>query len=82
MERLEKQKEEKFDIEKINVENLMDISSVKIDDTLSKEEKIKQFLKQIKNPYLCKCGDMIIHSVFSDTDVTLEERVKQYLKMM
>ena len=29
MERLEKQKEEKFDIEKINVENLMDISAKK-----------------------------------------------------
>lgn len=61
-------------------EDLVDIRSVQIDTNLPKEERIQSFLKQIKNPYLFRYGDMVIHSVFSETEVTLEERLKQYFR--
>lgn len=61
-------------------DTLVDICSVKINTTLPKEERIDDFIRQIKNPYLFKCGDLVIQSVFPDTDVTLNDRLKQYLK--
>ena len=47
-----------------------------------KEEKIIDFIKKIKNPYLCKCGNIVVQSVFEETDKTLTECLIQYLKMI
>jgi len=63
----------------ININDLADIREVEIDPALPKEERQKSFLRQIKNPHLYRCGDMIVRVSFSDTGVTLEERLKQYL---
>lgn len=59
---------------------LIDIRDVSVNEELSKEERIIDFIKQIKNPYLCKCGNMVVQSVFTDNDVTLTERLQQYFK--
>lgn len=50
-------------------------------DDLSREERIEDFIKKIKNPYVCRCGNMVVHSVFEETDVTLTERLIQYFRM-
>ena len=64
----------------INIDDLIDINSVIIDTTLPVEEKKRQFLEQIKNPYLYRCGDTIVRvSHTKDTGVTLADRLKQYL---
>lgn len=59
---------------------LIDIRDVSVNEELSKEERIIDFIKQIKNPYLCKCGNIVVQSVFTDNDVTLTERLQQYFK--
>jgi hypothetical protein len=64
----------------INPENLVDITSIKIDTDLSKEEKITSFIEQIKNPYLFKCGKIVVQIGFADTNITLDERMETYLK--
>ncbi|MDW2798847.1 hypothetical protein RZO55_14815 [Clostridium boliviensis] len=69
-----------MDPSSIDIDSLVDIRSVKINTALPKEERIADFIKQIKNPYLFKCGDLIIQSVFPDTEITLTDRLKQYLK--
>ncbi len=61
---------------------LVDIETIKVDPALSKEERIKSYIQQIKNPYWCKCKDIIIESVFSDTEVTISQRMKQYIELM
>lgn len=63
----------------VNIDDLVDIRDVAIDTSLSKEERMKQFVEQIKNPYCYRCGDIIVRVSFSDTDTTLEDRLKQYL---
>ena len=63
----------------INIHDLADIRNVEIDPSLPKEERRKSYLRQIKNPHLYRCGDMIVRVSFSDTGVTLEDRLKQYL---
>lgn len=62
-----------------NLEDLADIRDVRIDTSLPKEERIKSYLEQIRNPYLYKCDDVIVRVSFADTDATLEDRMKQYL---
>ena len=41
---------------------LVDINSVAIDLTLPREDRITEFLKQIKNPYHFECGGIEIHA--------------------
>ena len=57
----------------------MDIRDVKIDTTLPLEERVKSYIRQIKNPYRYKCGDVKIRVSFADTDASLEDRIKQLL---
>ena len=51
-----------------------------IDRTLPKEERIKDFIRQIKNPYCHKSGDVVVKVEFSDTDITLEDCMEHYLR--
>lgn len=76
----ELQKASAIDLSCIDKDTLIDIQAVRIDRSLPKEERILDFIRQIKNPYLFKCGDIIVQSIFSDTEVTLTDRLKQYLK--
>lgn len=69
-----------MDVQSINKEDLTDIRNVLINPDLGKEERIAEFILQIKNPYLFRCGNLVVQSVFADTDVTLTDRLKQYFK--
>lgn len=69
-----------IEIETVNSNMLADIQDVKIDTNLNREERIKQFIEQIKNPYCFKCGKTIIKISFTDTEKTIEDRMKEYLK--
>ena len=45
-----------------------------------KEERIKSFIRQIRNPYCFKVGNVVVKTVFADTDVTLDDRLEHYLR--
>lgn len=68
------------DIRTVSRNDLIDIRDVKIDQELPKEERIKQFIKQIKNPYCFKVGNVVVKTEFADTDVTLDDRLEHYLR--
>lgn len=68
------------DIRTVNRDDLVDIRDVEIDRSLPKEDRIRSFINQIKNPYCFKCGDIVVKTSFIDTDVTLEERMEHYLR--
>ena len=69
-----------MDLENIDRDSLVDIRSVKIDTSLSKEERMRDFIRQIKNPYLFRHGKYVVMVEFSDTDVTLEQRLADYVR--
>lgn len=69
-----------IDLSCIDKDTLVDIRSIKINTALPREERIADFVGQIKNPYFFKCGDMVIQAIFPDTEITLTDRLKQYLK--
>ncbi len=70
------------DIRTVDRDALVDIHDVKIDRTLPKEERIRSFVKQIKNPYCFKCGEVVVKMAFSDTKATLEDRMEHYLRSL
>ena len=71
-----------MDIEKADVNNLVDINDIKIDINLSKKDKILSYLEQIKNPYIYKCGKVIVKVSFKDTDKTLNDQFESYLNII
>ena len=67
-------------IGEIDRDSLVDIRDVVIDTSLPKEERIRDFIRQCKNPYLYKHGKYVVKISFTDTDVTLEERLADYIR--
>jgi len=70
------------DIRKVDPNSLVDIKEVTINTELPKNERILDFIQQIKNPYCYKCGDTIIKVTFAETNVTLEDKIESYLKSL
>lgn len=68
------------DVRTVSRDDLVDIRDVHIDRTLPKEERVRSFVQQIRNPYCFKCGNVVVKTSFADTDVTLEERMEHYLR--
>ena len=71
---------ENGNIKEINLENLVDICDVKVNTSLPVEERIADYIQQIKNPYCYKCGDIVVKIKFADTDVMMEECMENYLR--
>ena len=45
-------------------DTLVDIRDVTVDRELSREDRIAEFVRQIKNPYRFKCGQFTVHASF------------------
>ena len=68
------------DVRTVDRDSLVDIRDVVIDRSLPKQERIRSFLQQIKNPYVFKVGDVVVKTVFADTDRTFEDCLESYLE--
>ena len=56
------------------VSDLVDIRTVTVDKSLPKEERIADFVRQIKNPYRFRCGS------FARNGATLEDCLRGILR--
>jgi len=59
---------------------LVQRSSVKLNPAASREERLRDFLEQIKNPYCYLDGKTVVKISFSKTDTTLEDSIEHYLR--
>ncbi len=59
---------------------LVELSSVVIDPSLSKEERLKSFIKQIKNPYKFKTNGVVVSVSYNESGPTLQELLEAYIK--
>ena len=69
-----------MNIGSIDRDSLVDIRSVNVDTSLPKEERMRDFIRQIKNPYLYRHGKYVVKITFSDTETTLEQRLTDYVR--
>ena len=70
------------DIRTVDRESLADINDVHNNRKLPREERMADFIRQIKNPYCYRCGKAVVKVGFTDTEVTLEDRLEHYLKTL
>lgn len=70
------------DIRTVDPETLVDVTTIKIDESLSREERVAEFLRQVKNPYCFRVGNMIVKNVYSNNGVTLQERFEQFARTL
>jgi hypothetical protein len=49
----------------VELKDLADIRKVKINHDLPVEERLKDYIHQIKNPYVYKCGNTIVRIKFN-----------------
>ena len=66
------------DIRTVDPETLVDVTKIMVDAGLPKEKRVAEFLRQVKNPYCFRVGDMVVKNVYSDTGVSLRERFAQF----
>lgn len=66
--------------EEIRTEELVDIRTVSVDMEKPKEERISEFVQQIRNPYLFKCGEFVVKASFSENGQRLEDCIKGIIK--
>lgn len=71
-----------MDIREADIGSLADILEIEIDKDLSDTEKKREFIRQIRNPYLYRQGEYIVKLSFADTDEALSDRLKEYIEHM
>ena len=71
-----------MDICAVDPDTLADIRDVKFNAELPLRERLPDFIKQIKNPYLYRCGKAIVKVSFADTEETLEDRLESYISAL
>ena len=70
-----------MDFSDAKLEELADIGKIRIDRKKSVEEKKRQYLNQVKNPYLVKVGDTMVKIRFANNGVSFEDAFVNLLLM-
>ncbi len=63
----------------VNITELVDIQDVHVDQNLTKEERVAEFVRQIRNPYCFKCGKFIVHARYAEDGDSLEDCLKRIM---
>lgn len=56
-----------------NPDTLVDINDISVNKALPKPERIKEYIRQIKNPYCFKCGNFVVTAKYSDKGLSIED---------
>lgn len=59
---------------------LVQRSSVRLDPNAAREDRLRDFVRQIKNPYCYLDGKTVVKISFSHTDTTMEDCLAHYLR--
>ena len=67
-------------LDNVKLEDVDELSSIKIDRRKPSEERILDFLTKVKNSYIFKLKGKLVRIRFSDTDKTAEDCLTNVLK--
>lgn len=67
-----------FDIRAIKREELTSIDSIKIDESMTPEERAESFLKQLGGKYCYTDDGVVVAFGYADTDVNLMSKLAMY----
>ena len=63
----------------LNPQDLVDIRDVYVAKDLPKQERINEFVRQIKDPYHFRCGQFVVTARFAEDGPTLEECLQRII---
>ena len=66
------------DLKDVSIQELVDISTISVDKSKPKIEKIFDFMDQIGNPYLFKVGNIGVRVSFKSTGPTMQEKLEDF----
>ena len=64
------------------LDSLVDIRDVRIDRSMSVEDRMKSYGEQIKNPYMFKVGNTIVRVSYANTQATINDNFVNLLASM
>lgn len=64
------------------LDSLVDIRDVKIDSSMSVEDRMKSYVEQIKNPYMFKVGNTVVRVSYANTQATINDNFVNLLASM
>ena len=70
------------DIREVDLDSLVDIREVKIDQSLPREQRMADFIRQVKNPNCFKVGKIAVSVGFATNGVTFEQQMGHYLQTL
>ena len=69
-----------INIRTVDKSSLVDLNTVKIDDTQPIPERIHSFLQQIKNPYCFRIGDIAVKVNYKENGPTFQQNFEELLR--
>lgn len=67
-----------IDICTVDKDTLVDIDHVVINLELGKQERMEEYVRQIKNPFCFVCNGIIVKTNFSETEDSLQDKLSSY----
>ena len=64
------------------LDSLVDIRDVRIDRSMSVEDRMKSYVEQIKNPYMFKVGTTVVRVSYANTQATINDNFVNLLASM
>lgn len=64
------------------LDSLVDIRDVKIDRSMSVEDRMKSYVEQIKNPYMFKVGNTVVRVSYANAQATINDNFVNLLASM
>ena len=63
------------DVRTVDISTLTDIGKIKINRKLPKTERLRAFVREVKNPFCFICNWMVVKISYSDTNESLENKL-------
>ena len=70
------------DVREIDLDSLVDIREIKLDQNLPRTQRIAEFIRQVKNPYCFRVGNVAVSVGFAEDGATFEEQMGYYLETL
>lgn len=67
------------DISTVDPAELVDIREIQIDEQKTREERLRDFVMQVKNPYCFRVGKGAVKLTFPEVGATLEDRLQNLM---
>lgn len=71
-----------IDIRTVDPESLVDVTGILINDEATSVERATEFVKQVRNPYCFRVGDMVVKNVYSSDGISLKDRFEQFARTL